>query len=90
MVKPVYEKMAEIVARHIAGQGIVDLWLAGGACMQPGVHELFRQRFPALPVHLPQHSLFMTPLAIANSGGKSGGDVCKLNCRRRCSMPLIR
>ncbi len=49
-------------------QGIVDLWLAGGACMQPGVHELFRQRFPALPVHLPQHSLFMTPLAIANSG----------------------
>ena len=68
MVKPVYEKMAEIVARHIAGQGIVDLWLAGGACMQPGVHELFRQRFPALPVHLPQHSLFMTPLAIANSG----------------------
>ncbi|MBN0538169.1 ethanolamine utilization protein EutJ, partial [Pseudomonas aeruginosa] len=37
VVKPVYEKMAEIVARHIAGQGIVDLWLAGGACMQPGV-----------------------------------------------------
>ncbi len=70
VVKPVYEKMAEIVARHIAGQGIVDLWLAGGACMQPGVHELFRQRFPALPVHLPQHSLFMTPLAIANSGRK--------------------
>lgn len=68
VVKPVYEKMAEIVARHIAGQGIVDLWLAGGACMQPGVHELFRQRFPALPVHLPQHSLFMIPLAIANSG----------------------
>ncbi len=68
VVKPVYEKMAEIVARHIAGQGIVDLWLAGGACMQPGVHELLRQRFPALPVHLPQHSLFMTPLAIANSG----------------------
>ncbi|MDK1363376.1 ethanolamine utilization protein EutJ, partial [Klebsiella quasipneumoniae] len=68
VVKPVYEKMAEIVARHIAGQGIVDLWLAGGACMQPGVHELFRQRFPALPVHLPQHSLFMTPLAIAKSG----------------------
>ena len=90
MVKPVYEKMAEIVARHIAGQGIVDLWLAGGACMQPGVHELFRQRFPALPVHLPQHSLFMTPLAIANSGGKKRRDVCKLNCRRRCSMPLIR
>lgn len=29
-VKPVYEKMADIVARHIEGQGITDLWLAGG------------------------------------------------------------
>ncbi|ECC9152734.1 ethanolamine utilization protein EutJ [Salmonella enterica subsp. salamae] len=68
VVKPVYEKMAEIVARHIAGQGVTDLWLAGGSCMQPGVEALFRQRFPELQVHLPQHSLFMTPLAIANSG----------------------
>ncbi|KFT04318.1 ethanolamine utilization protein EutJ [Salmonella enterica subsp. enterica serovar Bareilly str. CFSAN000231] len=68
VVKPVYEKMAEIVARHIEGQGIADLWLAGGSCMQPGVEALFRQRFPELQVHLPQHSLFMTPLAIANSG----------------------
>lgn len=68
VVKPVYEKMAEIVARHIEGQGITDLWLAGGSCMQPGVDALFRKRFPALRVHLPQHSLFMTPLAIASSG----------------------
>ncbi|ECC5186521.1 ethanolamine utilization protein EutJ, partial [Salmonella enterica] len=68
VVKPVYEKMAEIVACHIEGQGIADLWLAGGSCMQPGVEALFRQRFPELQVHLPQHSLFMTPLAIANSG----------------------
>ncbi len=30
-VKPVYEKMADIVARHIEGQGILDLWLAGGS-----------------------------------------------------------
>ena len=68
VVKPVYEKMAEIVARHIEGQGITDLWLAGGSCMQPGVADLFRKRFPELRVHLPQHSLFMTPLAIASSG----------------------
>ena len=68
VVKPVYEKMAEIVARHIEGHGIADLWLAGGSCMQPGVEALFRQRFPDVTVHLPQHCLFMTPLAIANSG----------------------
>lgn len=59
-VKPVYEKMADIVARHIEGQGITDLWLAGGSCMQPGVAALFCKQFPALQVHLPQHSLFMT------------------------------
>lgn len=60
--------MADIVARHIEGQGITDLWLAGGSCMQPGVAALFCKQFPALQVHLPQHSLFMTPLAIASSG----------------------
>lgn len=74
--------MAEIVAHHIEGQGIADLWLAGGSCMQPGVDALFRKRFPELRVHLPQHSLFMTPLAIANSGRKRR-NLCKLNCRRR-------
>ena len=68
VVKPAYEKMAEIVAHHIEGHGIADLWLAGGSCMQPGVDALFRKRFPELRVHLPQHSLFMTPLAIASSG----------------------
>ncbi len=29
-VKPVYEKMADIVARHIEGQGITDFWLMAG------------------------------------------------------------
>jgi hypothetical protein len=72
VVKPVYEKMAEIVAHHIEGQGIADLWLAGGSCMQPGVDALFRKRFPELRVHLPQHSLFMTPLAIASSEKAEG------------------
>ncbi|MDU1700543.1 MAG: ethanolamine utilization protein EutJ, partial [Citrobacter freundii] len=33
-----------------------------------GDDELFRKRFQELQVHLPQHSLFMTLLAIANSG----------------------
>ncbi len=76
--------MADIVARHIEGQGITDLWLAGGSCMQPGVAELFRKQFPALQVHLPQHSLFMTPLAIASSGREEAeGAICKMNCRPR-------
>lgn len=66
--------MAAIVARHIAGQEVTDLWLAGGACMQPGVGAIFRQHFPLLQVNLSQHSLFMTPRVIACSGrDKTGG-----------------
>ncbi|MFV2231774.1 hypothetical protein ACNIRU_26430, partial [Escherichia coli] len=57
---------ADIVARHIQGQGLTDLWLEGGSCLQPGVAELFRKQLPALQVHLPQHSLFITQLAIAS------------------------
>ncbi|SPW58382.1 ethanolamine utilization protein [Escherichia coli] len=48
-MKPVYEKMADIVARHIEGQGITDLWLAGGSCFgNRGVAELFRQTIPGV------------------------------------------
>ena len=68
VVRPVYEKMADIVARHIEGYDVEQLWLAGGSCMQPGVAGLFRQRFPGITVQLPPHSIFMTPLAIAVCG----------------------
>ena len=39
-----------------------------GSPLWLGVDALFRKRFAELQVHLPQHSLFMTPLAIASSG----------------------
>jgi ethanolamine utilization protein EutJ len=89
VVKPVYEKMAEIVARHIAGQGIV--WLAGGACMQPGVHALFRQALPGITGAFTAAQPVYDPAGNRQQReGKSGGDLCKLNCRRRCSTPSIR
>ncbi|HDS1154062.1 TPA: ethanolamine utilization protein EutJ [Pluralibacter gergoviae] len=67
-IRPVYEKMADIVEEHIAGEPVNELWLAGGSCMQPGVKPLFQARFPHLEVILPQHAIFMTPLAIAVCG----------------------
>ncbi|MTJ79911.1 MAG: ethanolamine utilization protein EutJ [Telmatospirillum sp.] len=67
IVRPVYDKMAEIVARHIEGHEIDELWLAGGSAMLPGVKDLFKARFARLEVHLPPHAIFMTPLAIAVS-----------------------
>lgn len=68
VVRPVYDKMADIVESHIQGQNIEQLWLAGGSCMQPGVEDLFKKRFSHLHVYLPPQSIFMTPLAIAACG----------------------
>lgn len=72
VIRPVYEKMADIVERHIHGEEVTELWLAGGSCMQPGVQALFQECFPHLTVILPQQPLFMTPLAIAVCGITQG------------------
>jgi len=66
IVRPVFEKMSDIVGQHLAGHAPVDtLYLSGGSCALPGVRELFAQAFPAASVILPQHCLYLTPLAIA-------------------------
>jgi ethanolamine utilization protein EutJ len=65
MVRPVFEKMADIVRRHIHGFDVEALYLSGGSCALPGVEELFRQEFPEYSIVLPTHPIFLTPLAIA-------------------------
>ena len=66
IVRPVFEKMTDIVDQHLKGRAPVDtLYLSGGSCALPGVRELFAQAFPAANVILPQHCLYLTPLAIA-------------------------
>jgi ethanolamine utilization protein EutJ len=65
MVRPVFEKMADIVRRHIGGHEVETLYLAGGSCALPGVGELFQREFPELGIVLPAHPIFLTPLAIA-------------------------
>jgi len=65
MVRPVFEKMADIVRQHIRGHDVEALYLAGGSCALPGVRELFLEEFPGYSVVLPDHPLFLTPLAIA-------------------------
>ena len=68
IVRPVFEKMTDIVADHLANHAPVDtLYLSGGSCALPGVRELFAQAFPAANVILPQPCLYLTPLAIAST-----------------------
>ncbi|THF59308.1 ethanolamine utilization protein EutJ [Pseudothauera rhizosphaerae] len=65
VVRPVFEKMTDIVCRHLGGHRVPELYLSGGSCMLPGVRGLFAEAFPQLAVHLPSQPLFLTPLAIA-------------------------
>ena len=72
MVKPVFEKMADIVRAHIQGHDVRTLYLSGGSCSLSGVGELFAEEFPELTIVLPKHPIFLTPFAIeayqANKG----------------------
>lgn len=65
IVRPVFEKMADIVRAHIADRDVDSLYLSGGSCALPGVRDLFQQEFPNYMVVLPVNPICLTPLAIA-------------------------
>ena len=68
IVRPVFEKMTDIVHAHLDGRVPVDtLYLSGGSCALPGVQNLFAQAFPGVTVILPQPCLYLTPLGIATT-----------------------
>ena len=68
LVRPVFEKMADIVHTHLQGQDVDAIYLSGGSCTLPGVQPLFAAACPAQRVILPAPPLFTTPLAIAACG----------------------
>lgn len=68
IVKPVFEKMADIVQDHLKSHQVEEIYLSGGSCTLPGVESLFSQLFPNHTVILPALPIFITPLAIAAYG----------------------
>jgi ethanolamine utilization protein EutJ len=64
-VRPVFEKMADIVRSHLAGHDVDAIYLSGGSCTLPGVGELFANEFPGHKIAVPCHPIFFTPFAIA-------------------------
>ncbi|GGY02284.1 ethanolamine utilization protein EutJ [Paludibacterium paludis] len=72
VVRPVFEKMCDIVRRHLDRMPQGDLYLSGGSCSLPGVRELFAREFPAHRVHLPEPPIYLTPLAIACHAADDG------------------
>lgn len=70
VVRPVMEKVATIVERHIAGWNVEALHLVGGACAFPGMDRVI-QEVTGLPTFLPPNPLFVTPLGIALEHGNT-------------------
>jgi ethanolamine utilization protein EutJ len=66
LVRPVMEKVASIVVRHIAeSQVAVDhLTFVGGTSAFPGMAEVIEQ-YTGLPTFIPERPVFVTPVGIA-------------------------
>lgn len=73
IVRPVIQKMADVVNGHIAGFDVPAIYLTGGSCCLPGFREVFAAEFGAREVVLPAHPLYLTPLAIACYAAGAGG-----------------
>ncbi len=66
IVRPVIEKMADIVRSHIDGYVVPTIYLSGGSCCLPGFLDAFAAELRDRTVVLPQEPLYLTPLAIAS------------------------
>lgn len=64
VVRPVMEKVANIVRRSIAGHRVEKLYLVGGTCAYPGMAQVIED-YVGVPTFVPSNPLFVTPLGIA-------------------------
>jgi ethanolamine utilization protein EutJ len=64
IVKPVIEKMAAIIEKHIRGFGVDHIYLAGGTSCLTGIDKII-QNCLGIPVSKPENPLLVTPIGIA-------------------------
>lgn len=64
LIEPVMEKVATIVANHIANYDVHEIFLVGGTSMFPGIGEVVK-RVTGVKTIVPPKPLFITPLGIA-------------------------
>ena len=82
VVKPVYEKMAEIVAHHIEGQGIADLWLAAAPVCSRAWTRCFASASGITGAFTAAQPVY-DPAGDSQQRERKRRNLCKLNCRRR-------
>ncbi len=64
LIRPVMEKVGNIVQRHIAGQNVETIYLVGGTCAYPGMDGVVAE-YTGIKTIVPSRPLFITPLGIA-------------------------
>lgn len=64
ILRPVMEKVASIIERHLAAFKVPHVYLVGGASALQGLKEVVENRI-GIPAIIPQHPLLVTPLGIA-------------------------
>ena len=64
VVKPVMEKVATIVARHIEPYAVERLYLVGGTASFTGIGRVVEQ-VTGIPTEIPPHPMFVTPTGVA-------------------------
>jgi ethanolamine utilization protein EutJ len=63
-VRPVFERIATIVADHLDGHEVDHIHLVGGTAAFPGMPEVVAE-LTGIPVTSPTHPLLVTPLGVA-------------------------
>lgn len=66
VLKPVVEKVASIINKHIVGYEINEIILVGGTCCLKGIEEII-EKCTGICTRKPQNPMFVTPLGIALS-----------------------
>jgi ethanolamine utilization protein EutJ len=64
IIRPVFEKMATIVQKHIQGYEVWEMCLVGGTCLFPGIENIF-ERVTGITTFKPLQPLLVTPIGIA-------------------------
>lgn len=64
VLKPVIQKVASIIKKHIEGYDVEDLYLVGGTCCFTNMEQIIEKE-TGIPTHKPTNPLYVTPLGIA-------------------------
>ena len=63
-LRPVMEKVADIILRHVKGRSVPSIVLVGGTSAFPNMAEVV-QDYTQIPTWVPPNPVFITPLGIA-------------------------